>query len=568
MIVSHHSKAPKGRLVAWGVQAILLVVLFGYGLDAQELSSTDESRSGVIVRDVTESGRWLLPRTPDGFLTEKPMLYYGLAAALSGPGPQSGAVLRGVSVAMALGTLVLVVVLVRLYGSWQAAGIAAFAFASNQLVLVGGRRATVDMTLTFFICAGLVAFLASREGRLSATSAMFACGAAFGLATLTKGPIGLVLPAAVIGALHLLEPRGRLWRIPRDAPYVIGGGVIALGLALAWYVPGYLHAGMEFLNTSLLSENFYMPLGSPVGLGVGHHKSAHYYIVHQILAVLAVAPIVPLALRSLGGRPGTRPLCVWLGVGFAIFSIASNKRAAYLLPLQPAAAALIGLGVAAWLPRRPSRWLSVGVAGWGSALVLLGALCIALWLDPSILPEDASDIARTVVASGDPGVAIVGLLAVACGIALVRAAPRSTTAIVRATAAIAFLAVGTRTLVYEPILGRMDRTRPFVLAMASHVPQGSRTALVSPPPGYALDFYWPTPLVHRPVEADPCWSLVARSALPADSAHYELMDSWSVPDTRTELVLVRRTGSCSVPHAGPRTREDRAIALGATPESP
>ena len=53
----------------------VVAVLYAWNLGAPELTDTDESRSGVIVRDMVEGGRWLLPRTPDGYLSEKPPAY-------------------------------------------------------------------------------------------------------------------------------------------------------------------------------------------------------------------------------------------------------------------------------------------------------------------------------------------------------------------------------------------------------------------------------------------------------------------------------------------------------------
>lgn len=68
-----------------GAAAALLVLIaafYALNLGLPELSDVDESRSGCIVRDIVEGGRWLLPRTPDGFLSEKPPAYYFSAAAL------------------------------------------------------------------------------------------------------------------------------------------------------------------------------------------------------------------------------------------------------------------------------------------------------------------------------------------------------------------------------------------------------------------------------------------------------------------------------------------------------
>ena len=56
------------------------------------------------------------------------------------------------------------------------------------------------------------------------------------------------------------------------------------------------------------------------------------------------------------------PLC-WFVSGFVFFSLSTGKRAAYLLPLYPAAALLVGwMWARAMAEGRGSRWIGVPVA--------------------------------------------------------------------------------------------------------------------------------------------------------------------------------------------------------------
>jgi 4-amino-4-deoxy-L-arabinose transferase-like glycosyltransferase len=138
----------------------LAAFFYAWRLGAAELLETDECRSGVIVRDMVEEGRWLLPRTPDGYPTEKPILYYGLCALLALPLGVNEWTLRLVSGVMALGTLGLTWRLARFYGPSRAAAVAVVALMSNTLFLTWARTAMVDMTFTFFFTAGLTAYAA------------------------------------------------------------------------------------------------------------------------------------------------------------------------------------------------------------------------------------------------------------------------------------------------------------------------------------------------------------------------------------------------------------------------
>src|SRR6187549_1017237 len=82
----------------------LIALLYLWNLSRVEFSVTDEARSAVIVRDMM-AWHWLLPRTPDGYLVEKPPVYYGSGALLSSVFGLREGTLRGVSILAALGTL-------------------------------------------------------------------------------------------------------------------------------------------------------------------------------------------------------------------------------------------------------------------------------------------------------------------------------------------------------------------------------------------------------------------------------------------------------------------------------
>jgi 4-amino-4-deoxy-L-arabinose transferase-like glycosyltransferase len=526
---------------------VLICALYLYRLDASELTNIDEGRSGTIVRDMAEGGQWLLPRTPDGYYAEKPIFYYGLCALLAPLLGIDEQLLRGVSAMMALGTLGLTWILARLYGPPSAAWIAAGVLAGNLMMLRSGRSATVDMTLAFLICGGLTAYFAARQGRLKPWPAALLCGVCFGLATLTKGPIGMVLPGAVLVCLHGLETRGRFWRVPLPWAPLLAALALCSGLALAWYVPAYLHGGREFLETSLLSENLYMPLGAPRGLGVGHVKSLLYYPIQQLIAFITVAPLLPLVgawLRGRASAPARAQLGSWFGAGLAVLTLAANKRAYYLLPLQPAAAAAIGLACAAWLEQAPPTLLRRGCAAFGAGVVLAAGWGLLLAIDPSAAPAETGEAARRMLELGRGPLCAVAVLGLGCGGWFLVSSLQSTRAMVSAALAMATLALAARTLAYEPVLGRLDHTRPFVASMLSALPPGARPALVGGAPGYALDFYWPVPLIRNTAQAERSpWLFVALNQVNRIEGAFQLLGIWGFPDSERDLALIWRQPS-------------------------
>src|SRR5262245_55385465 len=155
---------------AWLWAAAAFGILSSIHLGSPELTTVDESRSGMIVRACLE-GEWLRPRTPDGHFSEKPPLYYWTAAGASWLFGEGETALRGVSVLFAFGTLVVVGGVALAISSPRAALLSVAALGSNLLFTAWARTAMVDMAFTFFLTAGLSAYLAARLERLGSWKA-------------------------------------------------------------------------------------------------------------------------------------------------------------------------------------------------------------------------------------------------------------------------------------------------------------------------------------------------------------------------------------------------------------
>ncbi len=153
----------------------LFVNLAGY-----PLVEPDEARNGEIVREIVEEGSWLPPRINGRVRYEKPPLYYWLAAVsykIFGSWELS---LRIIS---AFSALALAFVLFL----WQGE-LAAFYFLSFLITFAYARIARMEMLLSLFIF--LTLYFVWKNKILWAS--FFAS-----LAFLTKGPVGVVIPAAV-----------------------------------------------------------------------------------------------------------------------------------------------------------------------------------------------------------------------------------------------------------------------------------------------------------------------------------------------------------------------------------
>jgi 4-amino-4-deoxy-L-arabinose transferase-like glycosyltransferase len=350
--------------------AILLALVLGLlvlRLGAVPLLGPDEPRYTRVAVEMHRAGEWVTPTLQGEPWLEKTPLFYWLAGAAFSVLGETEAAARVPSV---LATLLLVGATAlfgaRLHG--PAAGLhAGFVAGTALLPFAYGRAASMDMLLaaTATVAAGLVGL---RVLGLAGRPAIVAAAVAAGLATLAKGPLGLLLPALVLAGYLALT---REWRWLRElvAPWPI---VAFLAVAAPWYVAILLDQGRRFLEVFVLNHNVERFTST-----VHRHPGPFWYYVPVLLAGLFPwSGISVPALFRIEPRASRRDLFVllWLVLPFAFFSLAGSKLPGYILPCVPPLAILTGRAADRMVTEGPTpeRQLSGRVA----ALVglVLGAL--------------------------------------------------------------------------------------------------------------------------------------------------------------------------------------------------
>ena len=530
---------------AWALIGLTLV-LHAWNLGAPELTDTDESRSGCIVRDMVEGGHWLLPRTPDGILCEKPPVYYASSAVLVKLlGRRSEAALRVLSLAMAGVALVATAWLAGLYGSPRASWIAVVALASNLIFIRWARQAMVDMTFATFLTAGFAAYFAARLGRLRPRTAAIACGISFALAVLTKGPLGLALPIAVIGGDALVTSRGKFWKLPIPWGWGALGFALAVAIPLAWYLPAYKAGGYEFLKTCVITENFKMPVGDAEGTGVSHQKKWYhfYYFWNQLLWLVPMLPLLPEWVRWLAARgsgPARAQLASWAGFGFLLFLISAAKRHYYLLPLQPAFAIMIALATDQALREGRSRFLLWGGAVSGALVILVCSGGLYGALNASRLPGRLAPNVVEAIGHHSIRIAFASVVGIVAGAWMLAAFRREGEPVVRATAFVAFFIIAANAIVADTVIAELNPNRRFVAPLLTR--SWMRDPAVMPPfPTYGLHYYWPGKLPQsEEAAAKSPVVFVRRDSLGKIRGPYEVLSARSYGSSEKDVLVVRR----------------------------
>lgn len=367
----------KPRLAFALLAATLIYLCFFARLDALGLVGPDEPRYASVARAMAESGDWITPRLDGEPWLEKPVLYYWAAAAVFR--------LAGVSEFTARLPSALAATLVALLLAWMAGRRYGAATAETFLLIfptcVGvfafARAATTDMLFAAALAGALAAaapLVLDERGARAGTQAAF--GAAVGLATLAKGPGGVVLAG---GSLMLWALGARAWRRLPDVLHARAAAGFA-ATVLPWYTL-CAWRNPDFVETFLIGHNlerFFTP--------VFRHEQPFWFFGPIVL--LGLLPWTALALlagrdaarawRAPGGRRSTSFfLACWAVFPILFFSFSQSKLPGYVLPAFPALTLLLSRGVAKAVESQAgARW---AVAAVGATQIAM-ALSAGVWL--------------------------------------------------------------------------------------------------------------------------------------------------------------------------------------------
>ena len=336
---------------------VLVFVLVWFGtLEQRRLINPDEGRYSEIPREMVATGDWLTPRLNGIKYFEKPALqYWATATAFTAFGEHHWTARLWPALTGFLGVLFTAFATARLFGL-QAGLIAGAVLAGSVLWNVIGHVNTLDMGVSFFLAAAVFALcLGQRDDADSAKSRRWRDGAwvLLALAVLSKGLIGLVLPAATVVAYALWE---RDWGfILRIRPF--RGLLILLAITAPWFIAVSL-ANPEFARFFFIHEHFERFLTK----AHGRYQPMWYFIPILLIGMLpwlgSLLQSIVVGFRRDADRrfQPRRFLLVWAVLVFVFFSVSSSKLASYILPIFPALAALIGVHLASHVASRRIEW--------------------------------------------------------------------------------------------------------------------------------------------------------------------------------------------------------------------
>ncbi len=354
------------RLVA---VVVLAFVLFFVHLGATSLWDPDEPRQAIMAREMMDRGDYIHPYLNGSPYLEKPPFYSWMiivAAKIQGSLDEFAA--RVPSAVAATLLLFVAFYLGTVFVDANCGLLCAFTLATNYQYLSNARESVMDMTFAFFIgltiCLNYVAL--SRRNRLFFILSFIPSA----LAILTKGPAGLVIPAAVTFIYLLVCKEWKRYILPLAA-----GCVLSVALASIWF----LLAGPEYIREFIVRQNVTRYTNA-----FDHAESVFYYFHKIFVNFLPWSIALPFALVHAWRKKYWLPV-VWFAFTFLFFELSQSKRAIYLLSAYPACALLCGMFLRdkwQWIMEQRLPGLALKVFAAMLVLLPLGTI-VALPLMPS-----------------------------------------------------------------------------------------------------------------------------------------------------------------------------------------
>jgi len=348
-----------------------------------------EANYALTAKEMLTSGDWLSPQIYGQYWYDKPAMIYWLLAGsykLFGVGefaarfPAALFSAASVSFICWFGR--------RLFDNWLAGLLAALVLATSLEYWVLARMIITDAVLFFFASVAMGTYYLGLEGQ---GKGWYATGYFFaGLAVLTKGPVGIVLPAMSVLVYIVLTRRWELF----SRLFILPGLAIFLLIAAPWYVAMVKAHGQEFVDTFLGLHNY-------LRATVSEHPKDNVIYYYLVLFPVSLLPWAGVFFRSLAGKkpPHFAFLAVWMGVTIIFYTLIATKYPTYVFPALFPAALLTGYRLEQMLSVRRRQWL------WLSLPALLLLLVIGAGL--TYLP--GSDWMGVYIACAITAVAILWL---------------------------------------------------------------------------------------------------------------------------------------------------------------
>ncbi len=305
---------------------VIAAAMFYPQLGASGLWDEDEPRNAAASADMLARGDWVVPYFNGQLRTQKPVLLYWLQICSYKVFGVNEFAARFPSATLSIGTAALVWWLGRMLFSNAVGLLAGIMFATSLWLTMSARAATPDGGLIFSVALTMSLYVRGCSTRQPGSFGqlgwippkawrMALVYAAMGLGMLAKGPVGVLLPTAIIGMFILIvstvpkpevaakQTRYERWsqRLTRMAglfpiatwrlrPWL--GAMVILAIAGPWYYRVHVETSGEWTRTFLGFEN----LTRFREAQEGHRGPIVYYLAAMMIGFFPWSSFLPYTI--------------------------------------------------------------------------------------------------------------------------------------------------------------------------------------------------------------------------------------------------------------------------------
>jgi Dolichyl-phosphate-mannose-protein mannosyltransferase len=363
------------------VLVLLTTCLFLGGLWSLPLSDPDAGMYADIGARMAASGDWITPRFNGlRYLEKPPLLYWLIALTYRLTGPSEWGAHLWPAIAGVVGVAVTYVLGREMFGV-SVGLLSGLVLATSMGYFVYAKVVSTDLPFVSFLSLALFAFFRWYRSHEGGWRLLLYVG--IGLAVMTKGVIGLLLPGLIIMSFLALtrdllsvKRMGLWWGMP-----------LVLAIALPWHLGvALLHEG--FFSFYVIDNHVLRFLGQRAFVEDDVPLSLLAFLVATFMLFGPWSLCLPAALReSVGKLRGAAPegrsllyLLLWGGLIVFFFALSPLKLEHYGLPAFPALAVLVGKywGDHLQAVQRPSTWLLIPLIALTLPSLLLATQAVPL----------------------------------------------------------------------------------------------------------------------------------------------------------------------------------------------
>jgi len=335
----------------------LSAILFFVGLGSTGLTDRDEGRNAEAGREMYETGNYVSPTFNYEPRFAKPVFVYWLMSLSYHWFGVSEFSARLPSAVFGLGLILLQYLFLTRCRGPVVALFGAGMLLLNLEIIGLGRMALTDSVLNFFTTLALYGFWLGLYGKGRERWCIWLFYVGMALATLTKGPVGFLIPMLAV-SLYLLLTRS--WPLYWREGFPLAGLTIFVALALPWYIMMWTIHGEKYAASAQGDT-----IGRFLGAMEGHGGTPLFYLPIFLVGFFPWSGWLPYAwyrsfqewraAKRAGLFSGAQPpesaastpfhalewfAAVWVVGGLVFFSLSSTRLPHYIAPLFPAAALL------------------------------------------------------------------------------------------------------------------------------------------------------------------------------------------------------------------------------------